>query len=137
MKNNHYEDDESKALWDWAQYNKVLREYLHHVPNGGKRNAREAARMKAMGVRKGVHDYHLPVPRGGFHGLWIELKATPPNHARTTPEQKEWESKMRSQGYAAFVCRGWITAKQVIEWYLSLYEPGHCKCPELKEVLGR
>ena len=115
----HHEDTEAMALWAWAQHNKVLRDHLVHVPNGGRRNKREAARMKRMGVRAGVHDYLLPVPRGRYHGLWIELKATPPNNAKVTKEQREWTERMRDQGYAAYVCKGWVAAARVMRWYLD------------------
>lgn len=45
IKYKHREDDESMALWQWAQTQKILRDHLIHIPNGGKRNAREAARV--------------------------------------------------------------------------------------------
>ena len=38
---------------------------LYAVPNGGYRNAREAARFKAEGVRSGVPDLCLAVSNGG------------------------------------------------------------------------
>lgn len=48
---------------------------LFHIPNGGKRTKTEAARFRAAGVRSGVPDLFLPCARGGYHGLWIEMKA--------------------------------------------------------------
>lgn len=132
-----FEDNECKALWRWALMVPTLRDYLYHVPNGGSRNKIEAARMKGMGVRAGVFDYHLPVPRGEYHGLWIEMKATPPNDARVSPEQKEWLAKMQAQGYAAYVCRGWGEAQRVFQWYLGLPVPEIAiTCPPLEAVLG-
>ena len=125
MTKTYHEDAESIALWNWAMHYKILRDHLIHIPNGGKRNRREAARLKRMGVRAGVHDYLLPVPRGLFHGLWVELKATPPNDARVTETQKDWKSKMRAQGYAAYICKGWETAASVMRWYVSLPSPKH------------
>ena len=113
------EDEESCALWEWAQFIPELRDCLYHIPNGGKRNPCEAARMKKMGVRAGVADYHLPVPRGAYTGLWIELKATPPHDAAVQSNQREWLGKMQDQGAVAVVCKGWMQAKRVIEWYLT------------------
>ena len=131
---NHAEDNESRYLWDWAQLNPVLREHLYHIPNGGKRNAREAARMKRMGVRAGVHDYHLPVPRGAFHGLWIELKA---KGGRPTASQLEWRDKMQAQGYAAYIAVGWMQAASVFRWYLALPVPDlDFEHPSLEVVLA-
>src|SRR5208337_192480 len=87
----HLEDAESMALIAWrdlhVRKHKELR-LLAHIPNGGYRNVREAARLKKMGVLPGVSDYFLPVPmavngampkrsfhRSEYHGLWIELKS--------------------------------------------------------------
>ena len=75
--------------------------------------------MKSMGVRPGVSDYHLPVPRRGYNGLWLELKATPPNNAPVASTQREWLEEMSLNGYAAFICKGWEAAKEVFSWYLA------------------
>ena len=56
----HLEDGESMALMSWAavrQYRcRPIAELLIHYPAGGKRNPREAARLRGMGVRAGVPD---------------------------------------------------------------------------------
>ena len=53
-------------------------EFIHvpvfHIPNGGYRNAREAANLKRQGVKAGVPDLCIPVAKGGYHGLYIEMK---------------------------------------------------------------
>jgi hypothetical protein len=124
---NYQEDAESIALWQRAQLNPILKKYLYHVPNGGKRNPREAARMKRMGVRAGVHDYHLPVARGCYHGLWIELKPLVKGRRPSVSDsQYEWRDKMRDQGYASsYIVHGWHNAIQIMLDYLKLmtYEP--------------
>ena len=114
------EDNEARTLWQRAQLVTVLREYLYHVPNGGKRNPKEAARMNGMGVRAGVSDFCLPVPRGAFHGLYLELKA---GDNKPTEKQREWIAKMQAQGYAAYWATGWEEAMRVFRWYLSLPIP--------------
>ena len=71
------EDTEQMGVIDWSNWNTGRfpeLKLLFHVPNGGKRNAAEAARFKAMGVKAGVPDLCLPVPRGGYAGLYIEMK---------------------------------------------------------------
>lgn len=45
-----------------------------HIPNGGKRNPREAARLKKMGVLPGASDILITIPRGKWHGMFAELK---------------------------------------------------------------
>lgn len=90
-------------------------ELLFHIPNGGKRDAREAARFKRMGVKAGVPDLFLPVPRNIYHGLWVEMKAP---QGKLTPNQKRMLEQLASQGYKA-VCYGWEEATQVIKSYLD------------------
>lgn len=112
------------ALWSRAQLNPVLREYLYHVGNGGRRNKREAGRMKRMGVRPGVSDYHLPVPRGIYHSLWIELKPKVRGYyPDIKPKQIEWRSLMTEAGNAAYIVKGWELAIEIMLTYVSL-EPG-------------
>ena len=73
------EAQEQKAIFDWSRQPTVRGQYpelklLHHIPNGGKRDAIEAKHLKAQGVKKGVPDLCLPVARGPYHGAYIELK---------------------------------------------------------------
>ena len=93
---------------------------LFAIPNGGFRNAREAARLKAMGVKAGVSDYFLPVPRlGSSSGLWIELKT---GNNKPTKPQLAWIAAMHEQGYWARVCYGWVDAAQAVCEYLGIPE---------------
>ena len=116
---NQYEAKEQADLMDWVAYAggrfPALR-LLYHVPNGGRRNPREAAHLKRQGVKKGVPDLCLPVARGGFHGLYIELKY---GRNKPTEDQAAWIAALREQGYAAEVCYGWQQAKELLEKYLS------------------
>ena len=90
---------------------------LYHIPNGGSRNALEAANLKRQGVKAGVPDLCLPVARGKYHGLYIELK-----HGKneTTDLQKKWIASLQKQDYAAAVCYGWEQAVEVISKYLEM-----------------
>lgn len=115
----HIEDDHQAALIRWANLQARARPELAlllHVPNGGKRNIREAARLKAQGVRAGVPDLLLPVARGGLHGLWIEMKAP---GGRLSPAQREWLDVLGKQGYRTAVCHGWSMARDEILDYLG------------------
>ena len=114
------EAEEQIAIMTWAKYNMgrypELR-FLYHTPNGGYRNAAEAANLKRQGVKAGIPDLFLASPRAGFCGLYIELKAD-----KTCPvgeKQKEWIDGLRKQGYQAGVCYGAEHAIQVLERYLS------------------
>lgn len=112
------EDTEQIGVIEWAEWHTPQYpelKLLHHIPNGGKRNATEAARFKAMGVKAGVPDLFLPVPRGGYAGLYIEMKY---GRNRTTDRQKEWMHALRQQGYKVEVCYSGAEATQELEKYL-------------------
>lgn len=113
------EEVEQACLFRWAGYQMAAMPelgLLHAIPNGGKRGKAEAARMKAGGVKAGVPDMCLPVSRGTYHGLYIELKRQ--QGGRVSEAQTWWLDKLRDQGYAAFVCYGWEEAAQVLQDYL-------------------
>ena len=128
MKNENYingirliptEDEEQIWLFLWAKINSGKWPELalmHHIPNGGMRSKSEAARFKAMGVKRGVSDVFLPVSKGGYHGLYIELKA---KDGRLEKEQKEWIAAVREQGYYAAVCYGGFEAANLVEAYMK------------------
>jgi hypothetical protein len=103
--------------WVRLQYGRwpVLR-LLHHIPNGGLRGKAAAGKLKAEGTKAGVPDYFLPHPRGGYHGLYIELKAP---GGRPTPEQREFLSAAAEQGYRAEVAVGWEAARGIIRDYMT------------------
>lgn len=113
------------ALFMWASQNArhwpALR-MLAAIPNGGKRDAITAARLKAEGVKAGFPDIILPVARHNCHGLFIELKrpkAEGLTKGRKSANQGEWIEALRSEGYGACVCFGWLEAKIVLEEYLK------------------
>ena len=109
-----------ETLFNWAQYQYARYpelELLYHIPNGGKRDARTAANLKRQGVKAGVPDLHLPVARGGYNGLYIELKV---GSNKPTQLQKKWLSSLNEQGYLAVVCYGWQQAAEQLINYLEL-----------------
>lgn len=112
------EEATQAALFQWAELNArkypELR-YMFHIPNGGYRHKTTAVKMKAIGQKAGVPDIFLPVPRGVFHGLWIELKY---GKNRTTEAQRDYLSFLEEQGYGIAVCYGVDEAVQAIEEYL-------------------
>ena len=108
------EKEEQIALFDWAAYRPDLH-LLHHIPNEGRRSIQHAMSLKRQGVKPGVPDICLPVARGKYHGLYIELKTT---GGRPTPEQREWQRELLEEGYCAAVCYGFEQAKQTIDWYM-------------------
>lgn len=114
------EHAEQCALMDWAQmaYGKhpELR-WLYATPNGGLRHPKVAKQLKDEGAKPGVCDLFLPVPRCGYHGLYIEMKRQ--KGGRLSPEQKDFIEFVQSHGYRAEVCAGWIVARDVLMDYLN------------------
>lgn len=111
------EHDHQVALIKWFDLRyKEHRGRLFAIPNGGQRHVIVAAKLKAEGVRKGAPDLMLPVPKNGYHGLFIELKK---EKGRATEEQEEWLDYLNQQGYLAMLCRGADEAKIVIINYLE------------------
>lgn len=114
------EDVEQTRLFQWASMHAGKwpeLQLMHHIPNGGKRGKAEAARMKGQGVKAGVPDIFLPAPKGGCHGLYIELKRA--KGGRVSEEQAQWMHLLMHQGYMVAVCHGWEQARDVIERYLK------------------
>ena len=113
------EDEEQIWLFSWAELNlgrfPELR-LMHHIPNGGKRSKSEAARFKAMGVKPGVSDIFLPVARGIYHGLYIELKA---KDGRLSKDQAEFLHDVKEMGYFGCVAYGGEEAARIIESYMK------------------
>lgn len=90
--------------------------WLHAIPNGGARTPITGALLKASGVRRGVPDLCLPVPRGQYHGLYMELKRP---KGRTTKEQHEWLEGLFKMGYQVELCTSVIEATQRLLSYLK------------------
>jgi hypothetical protein len=114
------EHGEQAALFEWAalranQYPEVR--LLYAIPNGGYRAKATAVRLKAEGVREGVPDTHLPVARGAYHGLYIEMKV---KGGRVRSSQSNWIYELRRQGYMVAVCWSKEQAIDVIEDYLGI-----------------
>ena len=118
-KPRHLESQHGQALFRWATFNAdrwPALDLFYHVPNGGKRSRIEASIMKAEGVRAGMPDYHLPAARGGFIGLWIELKAP---GGRLTPAQRERMEALRDAGHRCEVAYGWEEGRDILIDYLD------------------
>lgn len=127
MSNKHLEDDFQAAVMKWAnlyrmpdhedlEKNSKLSDYLFAVPNGGKRNVREAARLKRQGVKAGVHDLMLNIARNCYYGLDMELKI---GTNKLTPKQVEWRDRMTRAGRLTAVCYDIDQVKEIIDEYIK------------------
>lgn len=117
------EDQEQAWLIQWAKRNSNNHPELNllfHTPNGGHRSKRQGALLKLTGVKAGVPDLFLPVPRNGKHGLFIEMKVADRKKGRVSKEQKQWIDALITQGYEAKVCYGFEEARDAVVGYLEI-----------------
>ena len=89
---------------------------LFAIPNGGARDAITGSRLKAEGVRRGIPDLMLAVPRVPLHGLYIEMKL-PGN--KLTGEQLLFREFVERNGYAHKTCYSSEEAIDAIKGYLA------------------
>ena len=86
-------------------------------------------------MKAGVPDLSLPVPRRGFHGLYIEMKF---GKGKTTKAQEEFMALLREQGYKTAVAYGAEQAREVIRHYLARGEGFDLvNCEEAVKMFGR
>lgn len=102
---------------------------LFAIHNQGHGDKVRGGIAKAEGVKAGVPDMMLPVPRTLFAGLFIELKepARKPKSddamGGLSRAQVEWFERLRQQFYRVEVAYGWIEAANIICDYMQF--PNH------------
>ena len=114
------EEEEQAAVMEWAML--MERQYpelalLFHIPNGADRHPAVAAKLKRQGVKAGVPDLFLPVARGGWHGLFVEMKRQ--KGGRLSDDQKAWLDALTAEHYLAVRADGAEAACDVIYKYLT------------------
>lgn len=108
------------TVLEWASVDPLIKPYrrfILHYPNESKRTPRYGKLLKRMGMRKGVSDLFIAVPRHGYGGAWIELKSTKGVLSR---EQKAFLEDMNSQNYYTSVCWSIEETIKTIGWYLDV-----------------
>lgn len=107
---------------NWAKgevyKNNPLALYLHHSPNGGDRDEREAARFYAMGTKSGYPDLILDIAKGGYHGMRIELKRS--DNDKESENQTTRIRLLREEGYHAVITKGYEATVAAISAYMKL-----------------
>ncbi|MFC0183318.1 VRR-NUC domain-containing protein [Pseudarcicella hirudinis] len=93
--------------WFRVQYPELL---IFSVPNGGYRNKKEATRLIQEGVTPGVPDLCIPVVKGGYSGLFIEMKS---ENNKPRPNQVKCISYLKMAGYKVEVVNS-------VELFISL-----------------
>lgn len=87
------------------------------IPNGGHRHPAVAAKLKAEGVRAGIPDLFVALPRHDYAGMFLELKF---GKNKPTGEQWNWTRRLRDAGYFVDVAWDFETAMRLLTWYVEL-----------------
>lgn len=96
QKHDNPEERLQKDCVQWFRYQYMTHwRQLFAVPNGGSRNKKEAANMKAAGVVAGVADLILLIPNDRYGSLCIELKH---GSNKQTDQQREWQASTEEHG---------------------------------------
>lgn len=121
-----WEGQEQAVLIRWLLGEKMreepvgqLYDAIYHVPNGGQRNKKTASDLKRQGVKSGVSDMVVMDARGGWFGLYLEFKASPPHTAPLADSQHDWLALAEARGYCAVLAVGLEEAKAVLREYAS------------------
>lgn len=117
----HNEDSIQIAAINYfrVRHKNTIYPVLFHVPNGGVRSKAAGAKFKCMGVKAGVSDLILPVPRGPYGSLFVELKTDKPR-GKVSKNQNAWIKLMNESGNLAVVAYGFKECVAAIEDYWNL-----------------
>lgn len=85
------------------------------VPNGGSRHVREAANLKRQGVKPGVSDVIVLIPKKGFASLCMEFKT---KAGRQSEHQKEFQQQAEKCRNKYVIVRSAIQAIEELKQYL-------------------
>jgi hypothetical protein len=101
--------------WLKLQYPRV-HEVTASFPNEGKRSYKNASRMKAEGLKKGMPDLGIFYPTPRHHGMFIELKSP---KGKLTEDQCNMMELLASKGY--YCCASWTleSAQDEVRKYLN------------------
>lgn len=115
------ESAEQKAVIRWwtiasAAWN-IDERLLMACPAQAARSPRGGARIKAEGYRAGTPDLFLAVPRGQWHGLFVEMKRA--DGGEVSENQREMLFQVSSRGYQTAIAHGAAPARKIIAEYLA------------------
>jgi len=107
-----------KAIKEYLDLLPEIKQVYFHIPNGEKRSPMVGARLKAMGVRRGIPDYFIPRKSGcgRWAGLFIEVKS---KAGRPTQEQLQFMKQVEFYGYRTAVVRSVDELQRELKCYLS------------------
>jgi hypothetical protein len=122
MTRKYEEGSHQAALFEWANLIKVpeggvLKDYLFAIPNGAKRTVRQGVMLKRQGLKAGMPDVCLSLPRKAYHGMFLELKRE--SSYRIKKEQHTVIDRLNRVGYCARVSNTIDKSIEMIKEYLK------------------
>ncbi|MGB2063553.1 MAG: VRR-NUC domain-containing protein [Marinomonas gallaica] len=112
------EDNEQMAFMDWIKYNLPELEWcLFHVPNSTYTTKRQAEKAVRMGVKSGVSDLILLLPKNGYPYAVIEVKK---KGGSLSANQKKFLNKHVELGAFVCVAFGLEALKKMINEYCNI-----------------
>ena len=95
--------------------------------SGMRMTSRQAIAAKRQGLRPGLPDLAIYEPRGGYHGLFIELKIDGSRIVKKdgspvsehVARQLDIAAKLNERGYLSLICIGETNAKEAIVEYME------------------
>lgn len=117
------ERDEQKALVRWLNMHAKLKNLYCKIHNEGKRTALQTHFLKLEGLRPHVSDIFIYCPTKKYAGLWLEVKRNKkytPSERSTSSwiGQETFQETVKSVGYEAKFCYGFMDGIHIIESYL-------------------
>lgn len=121
------EHDQQKAVIKyWRAKHPKQANCLFSIPNGthlaGSVRARSAQmnKLKAEGLVNGVSDLFLMIAKGGYHGLFIEMKDQGKTKCSVSDSQQLHINTANKNGYLAVWCAGAGQAIKQLDDYMRL-----------------
>ena len=121
MKFTTTEGQQQIALIKWFKY-QYQGKIIFAIPNGAMLGGNKYALMRKMkqeGLLPGASDLFIPIPKGNYCGLFIEMKNLGATVCKVSEDQKWFLDEMRIAGYAAEWAAGFDKAKDIIENYMK------------------
>lgn len=118
------EFNEQCALFVWSRNPAVRSKYpgidlLEASLNGVHLSKSQAGKAWAAGMLRGALDLNLPVARGKYHGLRIEMKW---GKNQMSTDQKWYAGRLVDEGWCVVTCWDWDSARRTIVGYLGQLE---------------
>jgi len=120
------EHDQTKAVVSWfkRQYPKYAECLVgsangSHISGNVYQRKNKMDKLKAEGLKPGASDFFIAVPRGGKHGLWVEMKDVKLTWCSVKKNQRKHIDLMHEMGYEAIWCAGADIAIAAIKTYMG------------------